>query len=236
MIEIFKNKMFKYRFNQGINYLFNSLDFGTPLKWLYIYGHHRGGTTYTLNEYLKVSKRGTGDWMMFEFANSFSASERRKRQKLNISKLKKNFRKNLLTNAQIGGGQYYDIVIKQAVGTQKLNDVQSELNFFSEIFKSPPDKKLFLYREPYGWWSSAKLKFNHDNQSMIKYYKKAIESFYINGGLPLEYGDEIYNYLKEQDEFKKVEINMFMPKQINIDNDAKILEAAYNDFKEHVGK
>ena len=70
---------------------------------------------------------------------------------------------------------------------------------------------------------------------MIKYYKKAIESFYING-IPLEYGDEIYNYLKEQDEFKKVEINMFMPKQINIDNDAKILEAAYNDFKEHVGK
>ena len=37
---------------------------------------------------------------------------------------------------------------------------------------------------------------------MIKYYMKAIESFYINGGLPLEYGDEIYNYLKEQDEFK----------------------------------
>ena len=44
MIEIFKNKMFKYRFNQGINYLFNSLDFGTPLKWLYIYGHHSGTT------------------------------------------------------------------------------------------------------------------------------------------------------------------------------------------------
>ena len=34
----------------------------------------------------------------------------------------------------------------------------------------------------------------------------------------------------------KVEINMFMPKQINIVNDAQILEAAYNDFKEHVGK
>ena len=139
--------MFKYRFNQGINYLFNGLDFRTPLKWLYIYGHHRGGTTYTLNEYLKVSKRGTGDWMMLEFANTFSASETRKRQKLNISKLK-NLEKPL-TNAQIGGGQYYDIVIKQAEGTQNLNDVQSELIFLVK-FSNPLDKKLFLYREPYG--------------------------------------------------------------------------------------
>ena len=113
MTEIFKNKMFKNRFNQGINYLFNRLDFGIPLKWVYIYGHHRGGTTYTLNEYLKVSKRGKGDWMMFEFADSFSKAERRKRQKLNISALKNNFRKNLLTNAQIGVGHNYDIVIKQ---------------------------------------------------------------------------------------------------------------------------
>ena len=229
-------KLSRYKLNQGINYFKNKIDTGRPLKWIFIYGHHRGGTTYTLNQYLKVSKRGTGDWMMFQFANAFIAAKTRDRQKLDILRLNRSFRKNLLTNAQIGGGQYYDIVIKQAVGTQNLNDVRSELNFFTEIFKSPPEKKLFLYREPHGWWSSAKIKFNHNKQNMIKYYMKAIESFYINGGLPLEYGDEIYNYLKEQDEFKKVEINMFMPKQINIVNDAQILEAAYNDFKEHVGK
>ena len=76
---------------------------------------------------------------MFEFA--VFCIRKAKRQKLN---LQKNFRKNLLTNAQIGGGQYYDIVIKQAVGTQKLNDVQSELNFFTEVFSL---RKIVLYRE-----------------------------------------------------------------------------------------
>ena len=85
-----------YIINQGVNLFKNKLDSGRPLRWVYIYGHHRGGTTYTLQQFMKISKRGTGDWLMYQFAEAFIAAQNRERQKINVQKLKNNFRKNLL--------------------------------------------------------------------------------------------------------------------------------------------
>jgi hypothetical protein len=92
----------KYKVNQAINLMRNKIDLGQPLRWVYIYGHHRGRTTYMAKQYLKVSTRGTGDWMMYQFSEAIIAAENRERQTLNIKKLKKDFRKNLLANAHIG--------------------------------------------------------------------------------------------------------------------------------------
>lgn len=227
-------KFSRYNLNRGINYFINKIDTGRPLKWLFIYGHHRGGTTYIAQQYLKVSKRGTGDWMMFQFAQAFIAAKTRDRQKLDILRLSRNFRKNLLTNSYLGGGQYYDIVIKQAVGTQRLEDVKIEIDFFTELFKSPP-KKLFLYREPHGWWNSVKIKFGFQDKDMIKHYQRAFDSYHINGGVALEYGPELYNFLKEQKEFRKIQLTAFSPKKTSLLKCAKPLEKTYNDFKKSIG-
>lgn len=227
-------KLSRYKLNQGINYFKNKIDTGRPLKWIYIYGHHRGGTTYTAQQYLKVSKRGTGDWMMYQFAQAIIGAKTRDRQKLDISRLTRDFRKNLLSNSHVGGGQYYDIVIKQAVGTQNLEDVKIEIDFFTELFKSSP-KKLFLFREPHGWWSSVKTKFGFQDKDMIKHYQKAFDSYHINGGVSIEYGPEIYNFLKKQKEFKKIQLTSFNQKEISLLKSAKPLEKIFNDFKNSIG-
>lgn len=52
---------------------------------------------------MKIAKRGTGDWMMHQFAEAFIAAEKRERQKLDITQLKRCFRRNLLANAHLGG-------------------------------------------------------------------------------------------------------------------------------------
>jgi hypothetical protein len=109
-------------------------------------------------QYLKVSRRGTGDWMMHQFSEAIIAAENRERQTLNIKKLKKYFRKNLLANAHIRKGQHYAFILKQAVGIQELAQVKTEIQFFTDLFKFQPQELIFLYRESYGYWKSAKKK------------------------------------------------------------------------------
>jgi hypothetical protein len=183
-----------------------------------------------LQQYLKVSRRGTGDWMMHQFSEAIIAAENRERQTLNIKKLKKNFRKNLLANAHIGGGQHYDFIVKQAVGTQDLAQVKSEIQFFTDLFKSKPQELIFLYREPYGYWKSAKKKFSHENDEMFIHYKRAFEAFKENGGKAIEYGDELRNFFKMNPLFKNVQIEEFSPKPVEKVEGLEKAENDYNNF------
>jgi hypothetical protein len=218
-------KLDKFRINQGINYFKNKIDTGRPLRWVYIYGHHRGGTTYTLNQFLKISKRGTGDWMMHQFAEAFIAAETRERQKMDIDKLKGSFRRNLLANALIGGGQNYDIVIKQATGTKK------ELQFFTDLFRSEPADIIFAYREPHGWWRSSKIKFDRANDEMISAYCNAFRVYKGEiGGIALEYGKNLNEWFCTQEKFQKIQIEPFQQKEIIKVDDAMSLEETYNGF------
>jgi hypothetical protein len=230
-------KITRYQLNQAINLVANRMDLGRPLKWVYIYGHHRGGTTYALQQYLKISKRGTGDWMMHEFAKAFVSAESRERQKLNMVNLKRAFRKNLLKNASIGGGQYYDFVLKQAVGSQDLPSAQCEIAFFTDLFKGPPHEIIFTFREPHGWWASAKKKFGHLDHDMIEYYQRAFEAYKINGGKAIEYGNDIVEHFGNHKIFNKIKIDSFKPKLIELKEEIEEieeLEVKYTNFKEYI--
>ena len=225
-----------YRINQAINLIKNRFDLGLPLKWVYIYGHHRGGTSYTLQQFMKIAKRGTGDWMMHQFAEAYIAAERRERQKLDMVKLKRSFRRNLLANAHLGGGQAYDIVLKQAVGTQDIASVELEISFFTELFKAKPSELLFLYREPSGYWRSAKKKFGHDDDDMFVHYSRALETYKLNGGRAIEYGKELNDFIVNHPLLQKVKTDNFDPKPTREMEGLDVAIEEYQSFKNYLNK
>lgn len=217
-----------YKLMQARNLLLNQLDFGNSLSWVYIYGLHRGGSTYALNQFMKVSRRGCGDWMLFEFAEPFKKAKNRQRSKLNMNSMFTHFRKNLLRNANVGGGTSIDIIIKQATG-RKI-----EVDFLSEIFKSAPKEKVFVYREPHGWWLSAKKKFNFSDEEMLINYRNGLSSFFEIGGTPICYGQNMPNNLAEIPSLSRVsKMDDFFCKEVTRVPEAVELE---NDFKNFVSK
>ncbi len=221
---------FQQRYNQFKNLISPEKSADRPLKWVFIYGHHRGGTTYMMRQFEKVSKRSTGDWMMDEFAIAFQRAETRERQTLDVRRLYSDFRKNLLENAPVGAGAEYDIVIKQATGEKR------ELEFLKKLFCSEPAQILFLFREPHGWWRSAVKKFpTHNDSDREKNYRSVFESYENIGGQIIEYGPSIHEYLKSMPEFGSVEIEDFSPKPPNPIDEAKPLEDVYQAFKTKVG-
>ena len=173
--------------------------------------------------------------MMFEFAETFRAAETRDRQKLNMSRLKIPFRRNLLANAPVGGGRDYDFILKQAVGTQSIGSVNSEIQFFTDLFNSEPQEIIFLFREPYGYCRSAKKKFNLLDDEMIIHYVRAFETFKENGGIAIEYGVELNNFFANHHLFKKARIDPFEPKQIVEIDGLDKLQDWYNEFKSYMG-
>lgn len=227
--------MNRRRLNQILNLLMKNLNYKKKIKWVYIYGHHRGGTTYMLNQYLKISKRGVGDWMFHESISTFLKMEKRKPyRRMNLNKLYRNFKNNILKSANIGSGFKYDIVIKQAVGTQSVDDSLKEINFFTKIFNSSPSEIIFMYREPNAWYKSAKIKFNHDENIMKSSYKKAFDSFFLVGGTTVQYEiNAMTSFFSKKKYFKNIKVDKFIPKpipDINIDKYYKL------NFKKFINK
>ena len=220
-------KINKSRIRQGINFILSRFILPTPKSWIYIYGHNRGGTSYLLRQFMKISRRGTGDWMLFQFATAFSEAKNRERQTMDIDKLESAFKKNLLRNALWGSGSQFDIVIKQAKG-RKI-----ELEFFTKLFRRPPDLVLFAYREPHGWWATSKIKFGRTDEFMIERYESAFETYQELGGIPIQYGDELVTYLQKSPLFNGIEVENFSPKSLTIVEEAKILETSFNRFEEY---
>jgi hypothetical protein len=215
----------QYRYRQLKNLFFKVRHPLQSLKWVFIYGMPRSGSTYMLTQYLKVAKRGTGDWRLHEFAHAFKKAEQRQRVTLDIDKLIHCFRNNMIENAPLGGGEYYDFIVKEA-SSNKM-----KLKFLSRVFNAPPAEKIFLYREPEGWWSSAKEKFQISEAEAVQRYKARLDSFEEIGGTPLEYGTELQSFLENSAIFKDANVDNFKSKREDYSQPPEKLYELYDAFK-----
>ncbi len=162
--------------------------------------------------------------MLHEFAEPFLRAKCRERSRLNMDKMFADFRKNLLKNANVGGGNRIDIVIKQATGTSQ------EVDFLSEVFGSKPVEKVFVAREPHGWWLSSKKKFGHSDQEMLSHYRCGLQSFSELGGIPILYGQDMPKALAQIPLLSGVHIDDFVHKDSIKVPAADELEKEFLDF------
>lgn len=173
---------------------------------------------------MKISRRGCGDWMLYEFAEPFIKAKNRQRSRLDMDKMFVDFKKNLMKNANIGGGNRIDIVIKQANGTPQ------EVDFLSKVFGSEPVEKVFAAREPHGWWLSAKKKFGHSDAEMLSNYRYGLQSFSKLGGTPILYGPDMPRVLAQISLLSGVHIDEFVHKDSVKVSAANELEKDFLDF------
>jgi len=214
-----------YRLSQIRNALRAAPRASTPLRWVFLYGLPRSGTTYALDQYMRISRRGIGDWMMEDFALTFDRARQRTRQTLDIDRLADDLRNNLLTNAPIGGGTKFDIVIKQASATYR------EYAFWRELFGTEPERRLFFYREPAGWLASAKEKFDVHEARASAIYQHSFDCFAEIGGLAIDY-PETGDQLASLPEFSGVEMTTFKPRRTNSSAAPDQMSESYREFVE----
>ena len=203
---------------QVINLIDTQFDFQKPLKWIYIHGMFRSGTSYLTRKAKSKSKRGYGDWMLHQFAKPMLAVRTREdTRKMNSNRLWKDFRKNLLRSGHIGWGREIDVVVKQATGSVE------ELKFLTELFKQPPEEIYFLFREPHGWLKSARLKFSNLNEleNFEGYYQNSFERFDDIGGKAIVYDDTLPEQMSSDNFFGDVDFSDFhatvVEKEVNLD-------------------
>jgi len=195
-----------YRIGQGFNYLGNRLD-RKKVRWVYIHGVHRSGTSYMLRQLMQKSKRGCGDWMLKQFVDPYRAVQKREtNRKMNVDRLWRDFRRNLLRSAHVGGGFKYDIVIKQACGSVE------EVEFLTDLFGGPPCEIIYMYREPNGWWLSTKKKFDSPDGEMKQLYSEALGRYELLGGIPICYDENLITKVMSYDIFRGIKFEEFNPK------------------------
>lgn len=126
---------------------------------------------------------------------------------MNKKRLWGDFRKNLLRNAQVGWGRDLDAVVKQATGSP------AEVKFLSELFGSPPETILFIFREPQRWYESRRKKFPSatDPHEVTAYYEGAFKRHSDIGGIPIVYDETLPDRLGRIKMFSKVDFSDFQP-------------------------
>lgn len=221
---------FQHKIRQLQNLAYQAKQVDKPMKWLYIHGLPRSGTSFTLRQFMLISRQGIGDWMMHEVAETYHNIEVRERQHLNMNKLYTDMKRNILENAPVGGGSAFDFVVKQA------NGKSIEVEFWTRIFQNPPHYILFLYREPDGWYSSASEKFHLNEKENIELYAESLRGFTKIGGVPIEYGEGINDYLKTLPEFQDKKILDFNIKRKEVQKAPAILHEYYEEFTKELVK
>lgn len=197
---------------------------GRPIKWAFIYGLPRSGTTYALHQFMKVAKAGIGDWEIKEFAHAITNAENREWVALDTKKLIDSLRENLLENAHVGGGNKIDIVAKQ-ISTNK-----EEFEFYREMFQSEPQTKLFMFREPDGWLPSAMEKFNITENEAIEVYKNALAGYNNIQGNIIEYNETLPEQMGKLDLLKNCQLDPFEIKRKAEKGAPEELQGAYKGF------
>ncbi|WP_107667476.1 hypothetical protein [Cyanothece sp. BG0011] len=118
------------------------------LRWWYIYGNSRSGTSYITRLIGNQSKLSISDWGLGYILNdSFD-----KVQGIDRDRLLKDIANNILDHANLSLGNELDLVLKQAHATYP--DYRLLVKMFGE-----PERKIFCFREPSGFMASSKKKF-----------------------------------------------------------------------------
>lgn len=209
-----------------IRNLFRKLpDQDRQLDWIFIYGLPRSGTTYALNQFLKVARCGIGDWELGEFFHFIRRTREREHVMLDTARAMGELRDNVLDNAQVGGGKKLDIVVKQ------IDTSEEEFLHLQELFGGPPKEKLFLFREPSGWLPSAKKKFDIGEEEAIELYERSLATYEKIGGQKLEYEDGMEKELTELALLQNVSLAPFEVSQKKKEEVPERLRAAYDAIR-----
>ncbi|MDY6937094.1 MAG: hypothetical protein SWY16_05440 [Cyanobacteriota bacterium] len=198
---------FFHRYRQVKNLLFRVVTPSKNINWVFIYGAPRSGTTYTFQQFLKIAKSGASDWELREFVRGITKIENSQQTWIDTDRLFYDFKQNILQNAAVGGGETFDFVVKQADATV------DDFIFWKRLFQSEPKLILFLYREPLGWWSSLQEKFGMTETQGVNFYRSSFQRYDDLGGIVLEYGEAIPEYLHTLKEFENTELTPFRIKR-----------------------
>ncbi len=174
---------FRYRYNQIKNSLFPPRNNG--LKWVFIYGLPRSGTTYYYHQWMNISKVGISDYDLRCFLPVFDHFQSANYIPFDTAALKTHILDQLINTGAPGGGSSFDFVVKQ------VHTGLSEFELLCEILGSKPSITFFLYREPIGWYHSASRKFNTTAEDAYNMYSESLNSYDLIGGEILEYGLDI---------------------------------------------
>jgi hypothetical protein len=199
----FRDKPLDYRLGQLRNVARRRIPNRRPPRWAFIYGLPRCGTTYLFWQFMRVSRAGASDWMMDEFALACDHARQRGRQPLDVDRLIRDLRANVVRSALIGGGRDFDLVVKQPGTTRR------EYDFWAEMLGGPPAYTLFLFREPDGWWASAREWFGYEERAAAEVYRRDASTFGEIGGVPLEYGEDLARFTATLPELARVAVEPF---------------------------
>lgn len=168
-----------YKINQVRNLL--SAGKGKELDWVYLYGLPRSGTTYFLHQLMKVARKGIGDWDLYQFDQVLSHAVKEDHIFLNTAPIKEGILKSILQSAPPGGGNTFDLIVKQTLPSI------GEKAFLTDLFGKSPKHTIFFYREPHGWLNSAIKKYGWTQQKAAEQYQSGLATYRQVGGICCDY-------------------------------------------------
>ncbi|MEM9022787.1 MAG: hypothetical protein AAGB22_03540 [Bacteroidota bacterium] len=213
-----------YKIGQLRNLLFRGKHRHAAARWVFIYGQPRSGTTYVMQQFLRISRGGFGDWELKEFADPIRQARERDWVSLDTDRLVSDLRNNLFATADIGSGSRFDMAVKQITTTK------NEFDFLCELMGSEPEHRLFLYREPDGWLASAYEKFGFSEAEALEVFRQGFASWEAIGGQRACYGPEITALLESLGVFEGVSLTGFNPKRAEAPKAPEAFHALYSAF------
>jgi hypothetical protein len=176
---------FRYRINQLRNSLSGQSKSGRINNWVFIYGVPRSGTTYVLQEFMKLSKRGIGDWELKCLLPGMDEIAKSGWIDFNLDRFSQDISRNVLDFSPPGGGNVFDITVKQ-IRTNK-----AEYELYTSMFGCEPQIRIFLFREPDSWMPSAIKKYGISEEECASLYKESLEAYDSIGGYVIEYNNNL---------------------------------------------
>lgn len=195
------------------------------MKWIYIYGPPRTGSTYLLRQIRKKSIHSVSDWGLGMILKPFCEMP----GGIDKDQFLKDLSKNLLCRSHKQEDAELDLVLKAA------NSNHEEFQCYMKMFGSP-HRVIFTIREPSGYMNSAMKKFPEKTTQFLQdSYLRMLQLYSSVGGEILNYSDklntEIYQDLLLPLKFTKEEIEPFEYKG-RMANEAitQEMEKKYDDF------
>lgn len=201
------------------------------LKWCFIYGPGRSGTSYMNKMVRSVSKLAVGDWGLGYMLNNFE-----KVVGIDKERFLKELSNNILDNAKLGQGNQLDLVYKQA------NVSWEEYEILVKMW-GKPEKIIFCLREPSGYIASAQKKFRESSLELLQNdYVYNLQRYEKIGGDIFEYSekltlDDYINFLSPLQFNKMLLENFVYSGEYKQEDATEQMWSAYYHLKEkHQGK
>lgn len=158
------------------------------MKWIFIYGPGRTGSTYLLRIIREVSKCSVSDWGLGSILKPFKTMP----NGIDKKRFLEDLARNLIDSSRRNEKGQIDLVIKSATGNA------DEFDCYEKMF-GPAERIIFTIREPSGYMASAAKKFpNLKIEDLQISYLRMISLFPDIQGEIFNYCSnlKIENYLK----------------------------------------